>query len=181
MEDWYVDAFISLILLTGIVVGYRKGLLQQFISLSRFIIAYFLAIAFYDELAPQLKGVVPFIPGIEKHIIFTAMPIEQLELYYYKAVAFALLLFGSKIILRIVSNVLDLVSQLPAIKQINGSGGAVLGFIESYIIVMIILTILTIFPMTKTVPVIESSEIAQVMIKSTPLVSNVLDDLIVIK
>ncbi|MDF2606763.1 MAG: CvpA family protein [Bacillales bacterium] len=178
---WFVDAVITLLLIIGIVIGYRKGLLQQLISLSGFIIAYFFAVAFYDELAPRLKGVIPFIPGIEKYIIFTILPMEEIEMYYYKAVAFFVILFGSKIMLRLISNILDFITQLPAIKQINGSGGAILGLIETYLIVMVLIAIIGIFPINKTTPIIESSKIAKTMIKTTPFLSKQISEFIVHK
>ncbi|MDF2945489.1 MAG: hypothetical protein K0S51_168 [Bacillales bacterium] len=180
MDIWLVDTIITILLLAGIVVGYKKGLLQQLISLSGFIIAYIIAVVFYNELAPYLKGVIPFIQE-DKNIIFTVLPMDLIEGYYYKAISFAILLFGTKISLRLVSNILDLLTRLPAIRQINGSGGAILGFIESYLIVMILVSLIGFIPFSSTKPVIEGSKIANVMIKTNPLLTNQVTDLIELK
>src|SRR5690625_6101118 len=62
----------------------------------------------------------------------------SLENAYYNMLAFAALFFGTKIIISIISSMLDFVAELPILNIVNGLLGAVLGLFEQYLILFIV-------------------------------------------
>ena len=65
----------------------------------------------------------------------------NLEDAYYRAIAFVVIFFAVKIILQIIGSMLDFIAQIPVLKQLNVWAGGLLGFLEVYLIIFIVLFI----------------------------------------
>src|SRR5699024_8848520 len=76
-------------------------------------------VLYYKKLAPNLVSWIPY-PDITSEqswaIFLDSMPMENA---FYNAIAFALIFFGTKIILHIIDSMLDFVAILPVLKQLN--------------------------------------------------------------
>ncbi len=172
-----LDIIIVAVLLMGLVVGLRRGFILQLIHMTGFIIAFAVAVIFYDDLAPKLELWIPF-PAIGEsssiHMLFDSVGIDQA---YYNAIAFLILFFAVKIAWQILGSMFDFIAQFPILKQLNGWGGGILGFLESYIIIFLLLYLIALLPIQSVQDGIQGSFIAQMIIEYTPFLSNGIKDL----
>src|SRR5699024_8842722 len=129
-----ISILLILILVFGFFMGMKRGFILQLMHLLSFIIAFTVAVLYYKKLAPNLLSWIPYpdITSEQSSAIYLAS--MQMENPYYNAIAFALLFFGTKIILQIIDSMLDFVARLPVLQQLNKLLGAILGFVEVYLI-----------------------------------------------
>jgi uncharacterized membrane protein required for colicin V production len=167
-----VDIVILLIFVFGFFTGLRRGFILQLIHVAGFIIAFIVAYMYYAEFALKLKLWIPY-PTIHENatfkMFFDGMNLEEA---YYRAIAFAIIFFAVKIVLHIIGSALDFVAKFPIIKQLNVWAGGILGFLEVYFIVFIVLYIGALIPIEFIQHAIDKSFLADAMIKNTPILSN---------
>lgn len=72
---------------------------------------------------------------------------------------------------------LDFVAHLPILKQLNVWAGGILGFIEVYLIMFILLYIAALVPIEVLQGPINNSFMAELMVKNTPVLSNQLKEM----
>lgn len=158
-------------------MGLRRGFVLQLMHLIGFIIAFIVATIFYKKIAEHLALWIPY-PDINSDtllaVFLQTMPLESA---FYNAVAFAILFFATKILLQIITSMLDFIARLPFIRTFNGLFGAVLGFIEVYVILFIMLYISALIPMDVIQFRLEGSMVAKWMIEHTPFLSNYIESL----
>jgi uncharacterized membrane protein required for colicin V production len=166
-----LDLAILVIFLIGFFVGLKRGLILQFIHLTGFIIAFIIAATYYDRLAPKLTLWVPY-PNLGTetalHTIFNG---DSFETAYYRAIAFSVIFFLVKIFLQIIGTMLDFIAHIPVIKQLNVWAGGILGLVEVYLLIFIVLYIVALLPIEFIQAPIKDSTIAQSIIKNTPIFS----------
>jgi uncharacterized membrane protein required for colicin V production len=166
-----LDLAILLIFLIGFFVGLKRGLILQVIHLTGFIVAFVVAAIYYDNLAPKLTLWVPY-PNIG-----TETPLELIfnggnfEEAYYRAIAFAIIFFAVKIFLQIIGAMLDFIAHIPILKQLNVWAGGILGLIEVYLLIFIILYIAALLPIEFIQSPLKDSIISQAIINNTPIFS----------
>lgn len=167
-----LDLVIIAVLLIGLVVGLRRGFILQIIHLSGFIVAFIVAYVSYDKLAPNLRLWIPF-PNMGNsgslQMLFDSV---GLDTAYYNAIAFAIIFFISKIVWNMLGSMLNFISRLPILKQLNHWGGGVLGFTEVYLVMFIILYIAALLPMDAVQGTLKSSLLAEAIVKDTPFLSD---------
>jgi len=172
-----LDLILLLFFLIGIGVGLRRGLILQIIHLTGFIVAFIVAAINYDELAPKLVLWIPF-PNMGNsgslNMLFDSVGIDHA---YYNAIAFVIIFFAVKIIWQIIGSMLDFLAQFPILKQLNRWGGGIIGFIETYLIILILLYIGALMPIEMLQNHIQGSFLAESMIKYTPILSSAIYDL----
>src|SRR5699024_4056514 len=100
-----------------------------------------------------------------------------LETGFYNAISFAIIFFGTKIILQIIATMLDFVADLPILNSVNKLLGSILGFVEVYLIVFVILYILALAPIGFIQTWMNDSSIALFIIEKTPLLSEKVKEL----
>ncbi|GAA5416286.1 hypothetical protein Pryu01_01320 [Paraliobacillus ryukyuensis] len=159
------------ILLLGILRGLKRGFILQVFHLIGFIVAFIVAALYYDKLSEHLPMWIPYpeLPEGESWAVF--LDTLPLEAAFYNAIAFAILFFGVKIILSIISSMLDFVAELPILHSVNGILGAVLGFIEAYFVLFVFLYIAALLPLGMVQQAIGNSSVAQFIIEHTPILS----------
>ncbi|MFG6148325.1 CvpA family protein [Halobacillus sp. B23F22_1] len=172
-----IDLLIIIILLLGIFTGFKRGFILQLFHLIGFIVAFVAGVLFYDDLAPKLVLWIPYpdLPQDSSWAVF--LDNLPLEAGFYNAIAFAIIFFGVKIALSIVASMLDFVSELPILNSINNLLGAILGFVERYVIVFILLYISALVPVSGIQNAIDGSFLAQLIIEHTPVLSAQLKNL----
>lgn len=166
-----ISVLIIGLLLLGVLRGLKRGFILQVFHLVGFVVAFIVAALYYDQLADHLNMWIPYpnLPEEETWAVFLdSLPLESA---FYNAVAFAIIFFGVKIILSIISSMLDFVAELPVLHSINGLLGGILGFIESYVVLFVLLYIAALLPLGTVQQAIEHSSVAQFMIEHTPLLS----------
>src|SRR5699024_7441654 len=110
----------------------------QLMHLLSFIIAFTVAVLYYKKLAPNLVSWIPY-PDITSEqswaIFLDSMPMENA---LYNAIAFALLFFGTKIMFQSMAAMRDLVASRPVLNQLNSLLGAILWFVEVYLMLFVL-------------------------------------------
>lgn len=162
---------IIIILLSSFVIGYKRGFILQLIHLTSFFISFIIAYVYYEKLAPKLVLWVPFPQvgeNIQTELLFN---LANLDDVYYRGIAFLIIFFGVKISLHIIGSMLDFVANIPILKQLNIWAGGLLGFVEVYLILFLILYIVAIVPIEFVQSAINNSSLAKGIIQHTPIFS----------
>ena len=172
-----IDLALLFILLTGFMIGLKRGFILQFIHMTGFIIAFIVAYLNYDNLAPKLRLWVPYPSFGDQETMKMIFESANLDEAYYRAVAFALLFFATKIIMQIIGSMLDFVAQLPLLRDMNRWAGGALGFVEVYLIVFILLYIGALLPIESLQIHLQDSFMATIIVKHTPFLSDMLKNM----
>src|SRR5699024_6687001 len=118
------------------------GLILQVLHLTGYIISFIIAVMYYEKLADKISLFIPYanLPADGAWAVFMAnMPVEEA---FYNAVSFLIIFIIAKIALQILATMLDFVARLPLLKWVNSLFGAILGFVEVYLIVFILLYVI---------------------------------------
>lgn len=166
-----LDILILLLLLAGLFVGAKRGLIVQLIHMTGFVIALFVAYTYYKPLAEKFVLWIPY-PAVDSGSTLT-IAIDRLDLdqTFYQLIAFALIFFVIKFALQLVASMFDFLKYLPVLGFFSKISGAVLGFIEFYIILFIVLYILALLPITPFQNLMQNSTLASYLLEHTPFLS----------
>ncbi|MFC7371322.1 CvpA family protein [Fictibacillus iocasae] len=172
-----LDIILLLLLAAGFLIGLKRGLIMQIVHLAGFVAAYIVAYLYFDDLTPHVKLWVPYpAPSGDSPVgmLLNAIPLEDA---YYRAIAFAILFFGTKILLQILGSMLDFLAKLPILHSANRLLGGFFGFIEVYLIAFILLYIASLVPAENIQAYYQGSWLAQGMVENTPVFSDAVKDL----
>lgn len=167
-----LDLILLVILIGGFLVGLRRGLILQIVHLTGFIAAFVIAYIYFDELAPKLKLWIPYPTTSVEPTMALFMNTLHLETAYYRAIAFAILFFGTKILVQILGSMLDFLADLPILKTINRWSGGALGFVEVYLVMFLFLYIAALVPVPYVQNSIDDSFMAKTIVEDTPVFSD---------
>ncbi|MDX5483551.1 CvpA family protein [Bacillus pumilus] len=170
-----IDIIILFLLLMGTLVGLKRGFILQFIKLISFVVSILVASMFYQSLAPQLTWIPApnFSGGQAQHAFFSG----NLETAYYNTIAFIILFILTKILLAIIGGLLTTIASIPVIKQVNKLLGGVLGFLETYLFVFILLFVAALLPVDALQTMLSKSILADAIVSNTPYLSGLVKDL----
>jgi uncharacterized membrane protein required for colicin V production len=172
-----LDLILLVLLIGGFIVGIRRGLILQVVHLTGFIAAFVIAYLYFDKLAPKLKLWIPYPTTSIEPTLTLFMDALNLETAYYNAIAFAILFFGTKIVVQIIGSMLDFLADLPFLRTINRWSGGALGFVEVYLVVFIFLYIAALVPVQYIQTSIEDSFMAKTIVENTPVFSEKVKEL----
>lgn len=166
-----LDIILLIILIGGIIIGAKRGLIVQLLHMVGFIVALVVAYKYYKPLAEYFVLWIPY-PAVSDDSTFT-IAIEQLDLdqTFYQLFAFALIFFAVKFGLQLLASMFDFLKYLPVLGFVSKVLGAVLGFIEAYILLFIFIYVFALLPLDAVQNQLENSGIAQAMIEKTPYFS----------
>ncbi|MFB5662938.1 CvpA family protein [Alteribacillus sp. HJP-4] len=174
-----LSLLLIIILFVSFLVGLRRGFMLQLIHLASFFIALIIAFYFYQDLAEYLRLWLPY-PEISSGgdgAVNMFVSMFDMESVYYYGIAFFIIFIAAKILLQIVGSMLDFVSQLPLLRTVNRWLGGLLGFLESYLILFILLITSALLPIEMFQEMIAASSVADMMINHTPILSDWIKDL----
>jgi uncharacterized membrane protein required for colicin V production len=163
----YLDVIILVVLLLFALRGYHSGFVKQLVNFFGFIIALVLAYLFYDKLAPLLRDWIPF-PKFDNVTLELFSRTFNVEVMFYNALAFIIIFIAVKLILWILGMVLDAVASLPVISTINKISGLLLGLVQGFLIVLLLINFATVLPSDVAQTHIAESTISQAMLDITP-------------
>ena len=172
-----LDLIVLIILGIGFLIGLKRGFILQLFHLISFFIAFIVAYIYYDKLAPKLTLWVPYPNFGSDSPLTTIFENANLEDAYYRAIAFVVIFFAVKIVLQIIGSMLDFVAHIPILKQLNTWAGGILGFIEVYLIMFILFFIAALLPIGSIQTALTDSILVELMIKHTPILSALIEDL----
>lgn len=169
------DIVILIALLLGALAGFKAGVIKKTADfLGTFII---IILAFYlkNDLSVIMYENLPFFNfgGFIKGI-------EAINILLYEALAFIIVFLGLLFILKVVLLVTGLIEKILKATVILSIPskilGIVVGTIEMYVYVFIVLVILTL-PIFK-VPYVRESKLADFMLNNTPILSGISEEMI---
>ena len=166
-----LDLAILLFLIIGFFVGLKRGFIMQFVHIAGFIIAYIVAYLYYGELAPKLTLWVPYPNFGEGTTLKILTDSSSAETAFYRAIAFVIIFFAVKILMQIIGSMLDFIAHLPILRQLNIWAGGILGFLEIYLIIFIVLYIAALIPMELFQNPLDNSFLAKAIVNHTPILS----------
>src|SRR5699024_314757 len=138
-----ISILLILILVFGFFMGMKRGFILQLMHLLSFIIAFTVAVLYYKKLAPNLVSWISYSDITSEQLWAILVDSMTMEYAFYNGIVFALIFFSTKIILQIIASMLDFVSILPVLKQLNKLLGAILGFVEDYLILFVLSYVVT--------------------------------------
>lgn len=101
--------------------------------------------------------------------ILTQSP--NMETAFYRAIAFVIIFLAVKILLQIIGSMLDFIAQLPILRMLNIWAGGILGFLEVYLVIFILLYIVALLPIESFQTALDHSSIAKAIVNDTPVLS----------
>lgn len=170
--------FIIIALAVGFYTGTRRGLVLQLVLTVGYFISYTVAKKNFLALGKKLELLVPYPTptATSKLVFFKGEVIFKLDEAFYAGLAFLLILIIGWLVTRFVGLLLHNLTFFPIVKQLNGLGGGVLGFVMVYLALFFILMILSLLPVDFIQNLFKSSNLANFMVSKTPYFSgHVLD------
>jgi len=168
-----LDLIIIIILFGALIRGYQLGLIRTLISFSAFFIAIFVAYRFSGTLSPYLQQYIP-LPTFENSTLYMLSQSFQLHQMFYNAIAFFIIFIGIKIILSIGGGILHQIANLPGLKLINRSFGAIIGLAQATLIIIISIHFVKVMPWDKINNYVEGSIISNLLLDYTPVLTEFL-------
>lgn len=163
-----VDLIIIVLLVMGAIVGFKRGLIRQLLSLCGTVVAAVLAFIFKTPLAQLLCEYLPFFSF--KGVL---AGLSVLNLFVYEVIAFLIILaifVGLLQVLIYLSNILEKIVSMTIIFALPSKlAGALFGVLENYIVVFIILYIVSL-PFFD-IDIIRNSELRDPIVTKTPILN----------
>ncbi|MCU7557106.1 CvpA family protein [Macrococcus capreoli] len=167
-----INLLLLFFLILGTVIGLRRGLILQSLHLIGTIGAFIVARMYYAPLAQKMELIIPF-PSAEGNYKSAFLNMVTNEMTFYNVVSFIILFFITKVILQMVATVFDYIAQLPILKQLNAMLGAVLGFVECYLLLFIVLFLFSMMPNGWIQAHLNGSFISNIIVNYTPILSGI--------
>lgn len=172
-----LSLILFILLVFSFFIGFRRGFILQLIHLTGFIVAFIVAHRFYADVATHIRLWIPypqFSTNSAGQMLIEAFNFEHV---YYSGIAFAILFFGTKIVLQIIGSMFDFIAHLPILHTVNGWLGGILGFLEVYLIIFVALHIAALLPIDFIQQMLDQSMLAKIILDYTPVLSHQLKEL----
>jgi uncharacterized membrane protein required for colicin V production len=167
-----LSLLLLILLITSFFVGFRRGFILQLIHLTGFIIAFLVAYLYYRELAVHIRLWVPYPQFTSDNPALMFIESFNFEHVYYSGIAFALLFFITKIIVQIIGSMFDFLAHLPILSFVNGWLGGILCFLETVLILVVVLHVAALLPIELVQDLLRESSLANLILDYTPILSN---------
>ncbi|MGK9045190.1 CvpA family protein [Mammaliicoccus vitulinus] len=165
-----ITLFIILCLILGVIIGYRRSLVLQSLHAIGTICSLAIAAICYAPFSKQLHLILPY-PSAStegKNTIFNNINNENA---FYNIMAILILFVFTKVILQIVATVFDFYHQMDFGGKYARYFGMALGFIEAYLVVIIMLAAIAVIPVPTFIDAFHQSSIGNVILSKTPFLS----------
>lgn len=159
-----------IILIIGLIAGYRRGAVLQFMHLIGTISAIIIASLNYEALGSRFYLVMPYPSTAQGNIMLS--DVSNSEYAYYYMFAFFLIFIVSKIIIQIIVSGFDYLQQITSAGLIPGIIGTVLGLIEVVYVLVVILFFVATIPYMPVQEALAESGIASFIVEHTFIVSD---------
>lgn len=167
-----IDLLIIILFVAALVSGYRKGFLIQLLNLVGLLVAVIVAYIYYKPLAEKFLLWVPYPAVTESTALKFASETLDISLTFYQLLAFAVIFFVVKLALRILFSMFDFLKNVLVLGVFNRFLGAILGFVQGYFMLFIVLYVLALLPIDEIQKFIESSILTKVILEFTPIISS---------
>ena len=165
-----VDLIVLVVLLLGALSGFKKGLVKSVVSFIGLILAIVIAWYLKNPISEYMYTNLPFFNFTGNMSLY--------NIVIYELVAFLIILIILLIVVRLIAFATGLIDKLVGL--ISGLGivskilGAVVGFLESYVVVFMVLFLL--FNFTTLNIAVGENAMSTKMLESTPILSSMVKD-----
>jgi uncharacterized membrane protein required for colicin V production len=159
-----------IILIIGLIVGYRRGAVLQFMHLIGTISALIIASLNYEALGSRFYLVMPYPSTAQANAVLTE--VGNLEYAYYYMFAFFLIFIVSKIVIQIIVSGFDYLQQVTSDGLIPSIIGTILGLIEVIYVLAVLLFFVATIPYMPVQEALADSWIASFIIEHTFIISD---------
>lgn len=167
-----LDLIILIVLLAGLIVGLKRGLIVQLMHIVSFVVALIIAYIYYKPLAEKFVFWVPY-PGVtDTGSLGVVIDSLDLDRTFYRVIAFAVIFFVVKFTLQIVASIFDFIAYLPVLKSLNRILGALFGVIEYYLLLFIVLYVFALLPIEPVQNLMSKSLLSGIILEHTPIITN---------
>lgn len=170
-----LSLIILLLLLLSLYSGFKRGLILQLVLTIGYAISFYFALEYYQEVSNLVEMMVPYPSPVSSNsnpfVLYGQEFIFNLDQGFYNGAAFIGILVLGWIVTRFIGGLLNFLTEIPVVKQINGIGGAIVGFIVQYIGIFLILFLLSMIPIKMIQSQFESSALARTIVSDTPELS----------
>lgn len=167
----YVDIGMFVILILGMFIGWKRGVIKSLVKLVGIIVVAILAFTFKDALANWLIGFMPFYD-----FSGTFLGVKACNILLYQAMSFIVIFVILYCVLNIIVSVAGIIDKLLKASIIFALPdkilGAMVGFIEGLVFVFLILFVLSQIPLTQKY--VMESKYGDRVLNRTPIVRTVL-------
>ncbi|GAA6112449.1 MAG: CvpA family protein [Apilactobacillus sp.] len=150
------NIIIILLFVYGIYDGYRRGLVHEILRIVGFMFSLLFSLYYARDLSQAIFG-------------HSSLINDQI---LSNSISFFILFMLSGIIVRIVISIVDKLTHIPVIHQINSIGGTVVGLVIAYLTILFILNVISVLPDNQITQQYEKSSIANFMVNKTPVLSH---------
>ncbi|OCS88386.1 CvpA family protein [Caryophanon tenue] len=166
-----LDLLIIIVLIASLIVGIRRGLIVQAIHLLGVAISFIIAWIYYKPLSDHFEMLIPY-PGVtsDTDLILSVADID-VDRTFYRLFAFVLIFIVAKMLLQVIASMFHKFSYLPVLKDWNRIGGAILAFIEFYIVMFMVLYLLAMLPLSFITSRLENSFFVGLIVEYTPILT----------
>lgn len=171
-----LDLLIIILLLGGLITGFRRGLIVQLIHMAGFIISLVVAYVYYERLADKFVLWIPY-PGVtsDTQLTFTVGTLD-LDMTFYRLLAFVLIFIIVKFVLQLIGSAFDYLKYMPVLGFVSRLVAACFGFLEFYFIMFFIFYIGYLLPVEFVQNLLRQSILAKAMFEHTPMISQMVKD-----
>ncbi|KRM43043.1 CvpA family protein [Lentilactobacillus parafarraginis] len=148
-------------LIGGVVSGFRRGFVSQSVSIVSLILAFIVAIYYFQSTA---NYVIDFIKKFNGDV-------GVQWLYVTDIIAFVVLFSLTRSVYLMLGRALNAVVKLPVLHLGNQLLGSVIGVVAQYLIIFFVLNVLILFPINWFQTQYQDSGISQTIVKKTPVLS----------
>lgn len=168
-----LDAVIIICFIVGIMAGMRRGFIKEVVLLVGLILVLVISFWLRAPIATFMYKNLPFFTFSGKF-----QGVSVLNILLYEVIAFLLVFSVLYLVLRVLLKISGLIEGILKATIILGFfskiGGAIIGFIESYVIVFVLLFLFS-QPFMR-ITGIEDSKLADYILDSTPVMSGVISN-----
>lgn len=164
---------IVFLLLIALYSGAKRGLMLQLVMTIGYLAAFWLALQYSDVIKEYIELIVPYpSASMDNQFVFYNQELGlKLDEAFYNGASFLIILFVGWLLTRFVGGLLNFLTNIPILKQVNAIGGAVLSFLVTYVGIFLVLFLMTTVPLELIQQMIADSWVAQWIITETPALS----------
>lgn len=172
-----IDLIIIILLIAGVLTGVGRGVLYQLVNLVGLVIALIVAVLGYKALAEKFVMLVPYPTVSDETALKFGMEGADLMQTFYNVLAFVLIFFVVKFVFKVIASLINFIQHIPVLGGFNRILGGLLGFIQVYLMLFLLLYILALLPVASIQNFIDSSILTNLILKYTPLISTMFQHL----
>lgn len=167
-----MSIIIVILLLIGMVIGFRRGVILQLLHLVGTISAIIISAMNFKTLSSKFEMVMPY-PSTAQSMNNPLFPdLANAEYAFYDMVAFLIIFVIAKILIQLIVSAFDYLQQINVFGVAGEIAGLVLGLVETIYVLTVIIFMLALIPLEFIQNAIGDSGLAMFIMEHTFILSD---------